>query len=217
MPYWTDVLTEEKEMARPSSFDRDEALAKARDLFWRKGFHATSMKDLEVTLSLKPGSIYGAFGNKEALYRECLDLYMKDSQAVLEATLAAWSSPLTALAAYIRGFGGLQDKSPVPNACMVVKTLLETRRGGPKALNEVAEVHFQSMAGVFTEVFERAKTLEEVAPDFNTRRGALKLQAAVTGLRTMADNTPNREEISALAEDFATDIESLRVQHHTAL
>lgn len=196
-------------MARPSSFDRGEALAKARDLFWRKGFHATSLRDLEAVLKLKPGSIYAAFGNKEALYRECLDLYMHDSAIAFEATLVSHPSPLTALAAYLRSFVDARGEAP-SSACMVVKTLLEMSRGGPEALAQAAAAHFEGMADVFAKVFERAKALGEVSPDLDTRRTALKLQASLTGLRAMADSMSAKDELVALAEDLAADIEALR-------
>ncbi|MDX1730552.1 MAG: helix-turn-helix domain-containing protein, partial [Aurantimonas coralicida] len=45
--------------ARP--YDRDAALDAALRLFWAKGYHATSLKDLEAALTMKPGSIYAAF------------------------------------------------------------------------------------------------------------------------------------------------------------
>ena len=44
-------------MSRSAPYDRDTALAAAMDLFWEKGFHATSLKDLETALEMKPGSI----------------------------------------------------------------------------------------------------------------------------------------------------------------
>ena len=62
-------------MARTASYDRDQALDAAMTLFWLKGYHATSLKDLEGALKMKPGSIYAAFQSKEALFRATLERY----------------------------------------------------------------------------------------------------------------------------------------------
>ena len=62
-------------MPRMAAYDRQDCLEKAVTLFWEKGFHATSLKDIEHALDMRPGSIYAAFGNKESLYSQALDLY----------------------------------------------------------------------------------------------------------------------------------------------
>jgi len=60
-------------MARAANYDRDVALAAALSVFWRKGYHATSLKDLETNLDMKPGSIYAAFESKENRYLLALE------------------------------------------------------------------------------------------------------------------------------------------------
>ncbi|MCP4298102.1 MAG: helix-turn-helix transcriptional regulator, partial [Proteobacteria bacterium] len=51
-------------MARPIEFDREEKLELAMNLFWQKGYQATSMKLLTEAMGLQPGSIYSAFRSK---------------------------------------------------------------------------------------------------------------------------------------------------------
>ena len=55
-------------MSRTALYNRHDALERALQLFWQKGFHATSLKDIEQALDMRPGSIYAAFGNKEGLF-----------------------------------------------------------------------------------------------------------------------------------------------------
>ncbi|MBD1388935.1 TetR/AcrR family transcriptional regulator [Neiella sp. HB171785] len=64
-------------MARPKSFDSEEKLSVAMNLFWRQGFKATSLDDLESHLQLKRYSIYNAFGEKRQLYRQAVELYIR--------------------------------------------------------------------------------------------------------------------------------------------
>ena len=67
----------DKPRGRPRSFDRDRALERAMLLFWRQGFEATSVRDLTRALRINPPSLYAAFGDKERLYLEALELYRR--------------------------------------------------------------------------------------------------------------------------------------------
>jgi len=60
---------------RPVSFDRDVALEKALNEFWRHGYHATSIASLTAAMGIQPPSLYAAFGDKRTLFRECVKLY----------------------------------------------------------------------------------------------------------------------------------------------
>lgn len=60
---------------RPRTFDRDQALKKAMLVFWNKGFEGTTMADLIEAIGMKAPSVYAAFGNKDALFREAVELY----------------------------------------------------------------------------------------------------------------------------------------------
>jgi len=62
-------------MARPRSFDPDETLDLARDVFWQKGFHGTSLDDITAATGIAKPSLYAAFGDKNALFLKVLDRY----------------------------------------------------------------------------------------------------------------------------------------------
>jgi AcrR family transcriptional regulator len=60
---------------RPRTFDREEALKKAMLVFWEKGYEGTTMADLIAAIGMKAPSVYAAFGNKDALFKETVELY----------------------------------------------------------------------------------------------------------------------------------------------
>jgi TetR/AcrR family transcriptional repressor of nem operon len=62
-------------MARPRGFDEEAAVERATDVFWRKGYHATSTRDLGEALELSPSSLYRTFGDKHGLFLRALDHY----------------------------------------------------------------------------------------------------------------------------------------------
>ena len=68
-------VMELKVRGRPRGFDREAALETAMRLFWRHGYEGVSFQQLTGALRLSAPSLYAAFGNKAALYRECLDRY----------------------------------------------------------------------------------------------------------------------------------------------
>ncbi len=79
-------------MARTKAFDRDEVLTKAMNLFWKKGYHATSIQDLVDHLSINRGSIYATFIGKDELYKEAVTLYRSQNAVALKLFLLENSS-----------------------------------------------------------------------------------------------------------------------------
>jgi AcrR family transcriptional regulator len=62
-------------MARPREFNEDQVIEALMEVFWEKGYQAASMQDLVAATGLLKGSLYGAFGDKQALYLVALRHY----------------------------------------------------------------------------------------------------------------------------------------------
>ena len=71
-------------MARPKKYQRDEVINQAMEVFWRKGFAATSLSDLTDCTGLNKRSLYNEFGSKEALFLEALSRYRQLRAPVIE-------------------------------------------------------------------------------------------------------------------------------------
>jgi TetR/AcrR family transcriptional regulator, transcriptional repressor for nem operon len=72
-------------MARQKEFDRDEALQKAMEVFWTRGYEGTSVQDLVQRMEINRQSLYDTFGDKHALFLQALDRYCEiQSQRVFE-------------------------------------------------------------------------------------------------------------------------------------
>jgi len=67
-----------KPRGRPRSFDREAALDAAMEVFWRKGYEATSIADLTEAMGINPPSLYAAFGDKEQLFMAAIERYNAD-------------------------------------------------------------------------------------------------------------------------------------------
>lgn len=72
-------------MARHKEFERDEALQKAMEVFWARGYEATSMQNLVEHMGINRQSLYDTFGDKHSLYLEALDRYQEvESRRIFE-------------------------------------------------------------------------------------------------------------------------------------
>ena len=74
---------------RPREFDVEVALGAALRVFWTKGYEGASLTDLTEAMQITRPSLYAAFGNKEALFKQALDLYETEKLSYVGAALAA--------------------------------------------------------------------------------------------------------------------------------
>lgn len=196
-------------MARVSIHNRQDSLERALHLFWQKGFHATSLKDLEKALDMRPGSIYATFGSKDGLFQEALERYARLGLAELDRTFQAYESPLAGLAAYLRALGGICDKELPSRACMLVKSLLELGER-ERIARDKAEALLAGMEARFVDRFAEAKEVGELDSRLDPVLLGRRLQAEIMGLRAFAQRDVDSAAVYALAEDMAQSLEALR-------
>ncbi|KTC43847.1 MAG: TetR/AcrR family transcriptional regulator [Pseudomonas sp.] len=107
---------------RPREFDRNQALRQALELFWARGFETTSMTDLVAALGIASARIYAAFGSKEALFREAIELYEQDEGGFADRALAEEPSARAAIARLLDEAVQLYTRPGQPLGCMVVSS-----------------------------------------------------------------------------------------------
>jgi AcrR family transcriptional regulator len=114
-------------MARPKGYDRHAVLVAARDLFWERGYEATSITDLEQSTGLNRSSLYREFGSKHDLFRAALDCYAEQVTAMLLGSLREDDATLDAIVGFFRGlaaaFRASQTKSG--RGCFMVNATAE--------------------------------------------------------------------------------------------
>lgn len=187
-------------MPRTPKFHRETALHNALILFWRQGFHATSMKDIEEEMDMRPGSIYAAFGNKEALFKEALVAYSAHATQDFQQTLAQTPSVLQGLSLYLRNIAADTQTTVPTKACMLVKTLLEFTPDD-SAFSPLVRQSLDDFQRLFTDAFEQAQQRGEIGSSQSPERLGLLLQTQVMGLRTMARRDFSQQQLECLIED----------------
>lgn len=125
---------------RPRSFDADEVLDKARAVFWNLGYAATSLDDLTTATGLNRPSLYGAFGNKHALYLAALERSCSEATAGLAAALAT-EAPLREVLTGIfhRTVKIYRQGEQAPRGCFLVGTAVTQAVDDPEARDLLAQ------------------------------------------------------------------------------
>jgi len=201
-------------MARHARYDRKTALEKAVGLFWEKGYHGSSMKQIEQALDMRPGSIYATFGSKDGLFSEALAAYAEQGGRELAVHLKGFDSVVEGLQDYLRGIACScgEDSSSPSRACMIVKTLLESSNTHP-ALADQANSILAAIEQSIAELLEQAKTKGELVQTLDSGRVARLLQAQIMGLRSMGERNLDPQTMHDLGDDMAAILDGYRTKH----
>lgn len=112
------------ERGRPRAFDKDAALHKAMRVFWTSGYEGASVSELAQAMGINKPSLYAAFGCKEALFREAIELYEKEEGAPVGAALEAGRTARGAIETALRVNARCYTNPDNPRGCMVVVSAL---------------------------------------------------------------------------------------------
>lgn len=112
-------------MPRQRQFDVDDALDQMVEVFWRKGYASTSIRDLEMATKLSRPSLYAAFGGKDQLFRAVLHRYGDKYNANLMAALDQPGSARAALQLYFDRLAKQLSDNRLPPGCLLANTILE--------------------------------------------------------------------------------------------
>lgn len=182
--------------------ERSEIVDQAMRLFWARGFHGTSMRDLQQVLDLRPGSIYAAFGSKEGLFREVLRYYTQGGQTLLRRLRGETGSPLTTIERYFQTVVlELRHRAPNPQ-CLLVKSLLELSDDEEGELVVEVRNHLKVMQGCFAELLREAQANGEIPRELDPDRTAHYLQVQLMGLRSYARLSEDEAVIGAVMQDL---------------
>ncbi|MGY0560460.1 TetR/AcrR family transcriptional regulator [Luteimonas sp. A277] len=174
-------------LGRPRTFDRQQALEKAMHAFWRHGYESTSLAQLRSAMGgLSAASFYAAFGSKEALYREAIELYLlTDGSAVRTHLTDASISSREAIARSLRGAARIQGTEEHPQGCMVVLSALNCSPANAHVRQLLAEERADTERLVRSCVL-RAVELRELSRDIDAEALTLFIVTILNGISIQA-------------------------------
>jgi TetR/AcrR family transcriptional repressor of nem operon len=186
-------------MARPSEFDRTNALEAAMKLFWVHGYTATSLPDLLEAMGIARSSFYASFHTKRELFKDCLELFGDRTLAMIDEG-AKSLHPSALPRAFFESTMLNVSKRIRKQGCMMVNTVLELADVDPE-LNQLATQKLNSIERAFATAF----ALAQKNGDLDTSRSPKELASLVMtinlGLRVQSRQKKSRKELESIIEN----------------
>lgn len=191
---------------RPREFDHDEVLRIAFDQFWRKGVRGTSLSDIARDAEVQRGSLYNAFGSKEALFLQAYERYAGDYLAALEKALGAGSLRKRLTAFFDLTITNFRSGTP-PRGCPTTRGLMELGAAEGEGLDDKARLAFASLISRITALLQNTLTAGAARGEFsgNPVAAALHIVTVTRGLAVLErafDDEPQLRKIAAHTIDL---------------
>ncbi|WP_417677098.1 TetR/AcrR family transcriptional regulator [Roseibium sp.] len=190
---------------RPKSFDNDTAIDAFVEVFWDRGYEATSIDHLQAAVGIKRGSFYAAFGSKESAFIAAIERYVEDVTKLVVGELEQNPDPRTGLSGMLRQVGAFMTSNN-GRGCLLLSAL-----AAPPELCPDHAKKLQSMAEyVMLRIADKASLLVERTTR-PMRMDAEAIHAYMTsvlfGLNAMATAGVDDDSILLAAETAADFIE----------
>lgn len=166
------------------TFDENQALDAAMQVFWHKGYEAASMADLLAATGLTRGSLYNAFGSKPALFERTLLRYDQEHRSRLLAQLQALDDPLLAISQFFTLVVEETRGDPQRKGCFLINTALDCGRHNAP-VNQMVTQALAQLHAFFKERIEIAHARGLVPSTLSPETGATALLALLTSIRVL--------------------------------
>ncbi len=162
-------------------FDETQVLDSAMQVFWAKGFEATTVSDLVAATGLQRGSLYAAFKDKLGIFRASLSFY---DQTHCKGFLGEVARQHNGADAILTTFSLASQTSDMPAGCLIVNTALELSPHEP-GVAEFVKQSLEDVEAFFASKVEEAQTLGEVCVELDAQQAAKSLLGLLMGLRVV--------------------------------
>jgi TetR/AcrR family transcriptional regulator, transcriptional repressor for nem operon len=168
-------------MPRTKSFDQEEILDKATNLFWRQGYNGTPPQDILDTTGLSRSSLYDTFGDKHHLFLQCLQRYRDTETEFLINYLDGSEDSAAAIRRIFHGAWEHTAKQRRQKGCLMVNTLNELAPHDPEVASIVHE-NRQAIENAFYRAIRRAQQQGQITRSRQPRVFARYLVNSLWGL-----------------------------------
>ena len=180
-------------MARPRAFEEGEALQKALETFWHRGYGATSMEDLVTGTGLNRASLYATFGDKHQLFMRALRHYQQQGSQALLALTADADAPV------LDQIRRILELTVYEKGCFLVNAITE-RVPHDADTQELARQDQQFLETLLTGVLSRGQQRGEVRATATPQAQARLLLSVLSGMRVMFKANPDPQLLRDLVD-----------------
>jgi len=184
---------------RPRAYDPHEALASATRAFWRAGYSATSLDDLTEATGMNRPSLYGAFGDKRALYLAALDRYVERSKQAMGEALNGPTLAESLRSVYELALSYYLPADAPPRGCFIIGTAAVESVKDEEIRTKLRESLHAFDRGLEMRI-KRAKSDGELAPDADAAALALVASSILHSLAVRSRAGDPRDALNAIVE-----------------
>jgi len=185
---------------RHREFNKDHALEKAMLVFWENGYPGTSLTDLTTAMAINKPSLYSAFGNKETLFNQALELYLSKHAMPHSAHLTTSDTSLIErVNNYLFSIANMLTDDALPTGCFVCMSTAEVAgsRLPDSSTQEVKKVNQQTLM-FFTDFFEQEIKRGNLNDDIGSAVMANYILTILFGLAISARNGSDIDSLKAV-------------------
>ena len=172
-------------MARKKSFNKDDVLERAMNLFWKQGFHATSMQDIVQNVGLSRSSLYESFGSKQGLFDQALGNYCRTNREGIKALLSNEKSVKTGIRNLLESSIHCTISDADKKGCFVVNSTTELVPGDDEMLKALSK-NRASFEKVFFEFLQKGQATGEIPPNKDIKTLSGLIYTVFSGLNVIA-------------------------------
>jgi TetR/AcrR family transcriptional repressor of nem operon len=181
-------------MGRPKQFDPDAAVSTAMDLFWRRGYGATTPAELVEALEIGKGSLYNTFQNKHSLFEQALRRYGDQRVAGLTEVLSRPEAVRNRLQAALERLAAPEHAYLRRRGCLAVNTAAELGERDKAATAIVRDV-FERMERALQVTIEEGQRSGELDTDSDAKEIASLLLSTIIGMTVIAKTSDRTERL----------------------
>ncbi len=181
------------------SFDVDLATDRATEVFWKKGYEATSMADLTAAMRINKGSLYNAFGSKKALFDRALTRYDQKTRAAKINQLRAQNDGVAAIYAFFDGFVEEARKDPRNLGCFVVNTAQDLPNQPPEIAQTIHSA-LEDIKEFFREMIEKGQQAGDIPNTVRPEETAQAMLSMLVGLRLLSRGSAGIPALEAIRD-----------------
>lgn len=148
-------------MPRTREFEPDEALERAMELFWLKGYADTSIDELVRETGAGRYGLYTTFGDMHDLFLQSLARYARDVFGPMIAPLEASQASLRDIRAFFGGILELVRRPGGRRGCLMCNTAVELGPFDPASGGRVRN-HFRRVRAGFEHALRNARKRGEL-------------------------------------------------------
>ncbi|TVX88248.1 TetR/AcrR family transcriptional regulator [Paenibacillus agilis] len=178
-------------MARTREFDEEQVLHAAMQLFWEKGYEATSLSDLTARMGITRPSIYSAFGDKKELFEAALRKYTMTRASEMRTKLQSNPSVKEAFRTFFEDVIAEEYSGGPSRGCFCINTMVELAPHDEK-FEILTREHQMYLSVIFQETIERGIQSGELKAVADAKALAQALITSLIGLTVILKSRPQR-------------------------